>query len=216
MPRQVLISLISHNLIDTAFSAFIHEFGATAKIVDLRMRFLTLEDDFDLGRITGEEYRRQKTGILTSFINYIDTFNSNEAKVNEKINTTNNIVMEIHIANQIVNGQVNMADVIAIGDKFAEEVLKRTGKPLDEADTHLVKAVGAIADTEELKTEVTGAIETFNDSDVDVPKKAKAKNKITDFLLTYGVPTAKVLGRVALGIVLAKYGIKIAELGLTD
>jgi len=168
--------------------------------LEIITKYRSLESTYLLGNISEQEYTTGRNKLVSAFLNLINTLEENPPE--------KPIIMKFEIEKQVVNGQVNIADTINIGTKFAETFTSK--KEYSPEDTDLLKVVGEVGDEED-KKDVPTAVDEFNE---DEEKKESAKERITNFIKTYGTPIFKILGKVALGLLLAKYGLSAKDLSL--
>jgi len=138
----------------------------------------------------------------------------------KQINAQYFINSQINLSSMKIDNQTNIGsnvintDIIA-GEEFVMEFFKNNPSlKFDAEDEALLKAIGACEIDAQEKASVSDAIKENADENTETKKKTKNRSKIVNFLVDYAVPVLKVLGQAAIGIVLTKYGLNMADVGL--
>lgn len=198
MGKKEILNLAENQYLINAFQLYEKHYGSDQTISELKIRYKNLFDSYITGIISTSEYREKKIGLSLALYKYI-------SEVEVSVETPKINVMNINIQNQNISGQAFMADTINMGNNNVV---------FDKADTELIKYISN-SDVEN-KEQVINAISEYNKENAEPIQKAKSKNKIVSFLTDNCIPVLKALGKASLAIILTKYGMKLADLGLED
>lgn len=199
MSKKDILKLTENQYLINAIQLYEKHYGKDENISEISIRYKNLSESYNKGILSINEYREKKIGLAIALHKYI----SESLSENELSKVT---IMNLNIQHQTINGQVNMADVINMGGNASNVVL-------DKADTELMKVVNNVEF--ENKEQVINAINNYNSTQEPL-EKTKSKNKITSFITENCMPALKMIGKTALAIILTKYGMKLADLGLED
>lgn len=198
MSKKEILKLTEYQYLINAINLYEKHYGSDDMTSEIKVRYKSLFDSYNGGFLTLDEYRDRKTGLAIALHRYISVI------LEDKETEKKNIVMNIH--NQNIYGNANVADNLYIGGN-------QSNSNFDSTDNYLLKAIESL--NPESKNVLIEAISGFNTTKEPIEKN-KSKNKIVSFITDNFIPVLKVVGKTALGVVLAKYGLKLADFGVED
>ena len=112
--------------------------------------------------------------------------------------------------------KIETQNIYGGSQQFADSIVNQNPKiNFDEHDIHLLKFIGNIEDNE--KDEIANDVVSIANRDLLSIERTGATERVKKFIINHkedAIKWSSIIGKTALAIILAKFGLSLADIGL--